>query len=121
MATASSVSKILLPEAFSGSNTFESYSTHFEQLTELQNLKSTVTRTEVDERRFYFAYISKKYAIQFYPNLPETTTNSIDETIEAFRRHYSEKSVIFCGRLARRVQQADKKLTIFLGICSHWR
>ena len=42
MATASSVSKILLPEAFTGSNYFENYITLFELLAELQNWKRTV-------------------------------------------------------------------------------
>ena len=34
---------------------------------------------------------------------------------KAFREHYSEKPVAFRGRLARRVQQPEEKLTNFLG------
>ena len=37
MAVVSSVSKELLPEAFTGSNDFESYLTHVELLADLQN------------------------------------------------------------------------------------
>ena len=70
MATASSVSKMLLPEAFTGSNNFESYLSHFEQLVELQNLKRIVTRTETDERPYYFVFILKKNCNQLLPYPP---------------------------------------------------
>ena len=39
--TTSSISRVLLPEAFTGSNDLESYVTHFELLAELQKWRST--------------------------------------------------------------------------------
>ena len=89
MATASSVSKMILPEAFTGSNDFENYLTHFELLVELQNWKRTVSGTETDERPHYFALRLQKSAIEFHRILPEAATNSYDETVKAFQRHYS--------------------------------
>ena len=52
---------MLLPEAFTGSNDFESYLAHFEQLAELQKWKNTEPASssgaarEIDERPHYFA------------------------------------------------------------------
>ena len=89
MATASSVSKILLPEAFTGSNDFENYLTHFELLAELQNWKRTVRGIKTDERPHYFALRLQKSAIEFYRTLSEATRNSYDETVKAFQRHYN--------------------------------
>ena len=114
MATASSVSQMLLSEALIGSNGFESYFKHFELLAELQNWKRTVSETEIDKRPHYFALRSQKAANKFYRTLPEATGNSYDETYEAFRRHYKEKPSVFRGRLARRVQQAGEEFTDFL-------
>ena len=44
----------------------------------------------------------------------EDNGKSYDETVKFFRQHYNEKSVVFKGKLPRRVQQPGKKLTIFL-------
>ena len=54
-------------------------------------------------------------AIEFYCTLWEDTRKSYDENVQAFRQHYNEKPVVFRGRLARSVQQHDKKLTDFCG------
>ena len=117
MAAASSTSKMLLPEAFTGSNDLESYITHFELLAELQNWKRTegTPAREVDERPHYFALRLQKAAIEFYRTLPQATRENYDQCVKAFREHYSEKPVVFRGRLARRVQQPGEKLTDFLG------
>ena len=112
-------SKTLLPEPFTRSNDFECYVTHFELLSQLQQWqrKETVNgaETEIDERRHYIALRLQKLAIYFYRTLSEDTRKSYDETVKAFRQHYSEKPVVFRGRLARRVQPTGEKLTDFLG------
>ena len=51
-------SKTLHPEPFTGSDAFESYVTHFELLSQLQNWQRKETdgaETEIDERPHYFA------------------------------------------------------------------
>ena len=45
--------------------------------------------------------------------------DSYDETLKAFRNHYSEKPVVFRGRLVRRIQQPGEKLMDFLGDSKH--
>ena len=112
-------SKTLLPEPFTGSNDFEIYVTHFELLSQLQKgqRKETVNgaETEIDERPHYFALRLQMLAIDIYRTLSEDTRKSYDETAKAFRHHYNAKTVVFRGRLARRVQQPREKLTDFLG------
>ena len=87
---AGSVSKMLLPEAFAGSNDFESYLTHFELLAELQKWKRTEPASsggatcEIDERPHYFALRLQKSAIEFYRTLPQNVRDSYDETFKAF-------------------------------------
>ena len=87
---AGSVSKMLLPEAFTGSNDFESYLIHFELLAELQKWKRTEpassggTAREIDERPHYFAFRLQKSAIEFYRTLPQNERYSYDETVRAF-------------------------------------
>ena len=71
--------------------------------------------TKIDERPHYFALRLQKSTIDFYRTLSEDTRKSYDETVKAFRQHYNEKTVVFRGRLARRVQQPGEKLTDFLG------
>ena len=66
MAWVSSVSKMLWPEAFSGSNDFASYITHFEIFSELQNKKSTLNSTKTDERPQYFALRMKNFFTRGY-------------------------------------------------------
>ena len=61
----------------------------------------------------------RKTAIEFYRTLPQNVRDSYDETVKAFRNHYSEKPVVFRGRLARRVQHPGEKLTDFLGDLKH--
>ena len=116
MATGST-SRMLLPEAFTGSNNLESYVTHFELLAELQKWKRTEgdPAREVDDRPHYFAISLQKSAIEFYRTLPQATRENYDECVKAFREHYSKKPVVFRGRLARRVQQPGEKLKEFLG------
>ena len=108
-------SRMLLPEAFTGSNDLESYVTQFELLAELQKWKRTEgdPAREVDERPHYFALRLQKSAIEFYRSLQQATRETYDECVKAFREHYSEKPVVFRGRLARRVLQPGKKLTDF--------
>ena len=110
-------SKTLLPEPFTASNDFESYVTHFELSSQLQKWqrKDTVNgaETEIDERPHYSALRLQKSAIDFYRTLSEDKRKSYDE--RPFRQHYNEKSVVFRGRLARRVLQSGEKLTDFLG------
>ena len=81
--TASSVSKMLLPEQFTGSNDFESYLTHFELLAELQNWKCTVSGTKTDERPIFLALRLQKFAIKFYRTLSDANRNSFDDTAKA--------------------------------------
>ena len=68
-------SKTLLPEPFTGSNDFESYTTHFELLSQLQKWqrKETVNGagTEIDERPHYFALRLQKSAIDYFRKTPE--------------------------------------------------
>ena len=45
--------------------------------------------------------------------------DSYDETVKAFRNHYSEKPIVFRGRLARRVRHPGEKLKDFLGDLKH--
>ena len=106
MATGST-SRMLLPEACTGSNDLESYVTHFELSAELQKWKRTEgdPAREVDERPHFFALRLQKSAIEFYRTLPQATRKNYDECVKAYREHYSEKLVVFRGRLARRVQQ----------------
>ena len=94
-------SKALLPEPFTGSNDFESYVTHFELLSQLQNWqrKETVNgaETEIDERLHYFALRLQKSAMDFYRTLSEDTRKSYDGTVKSFRYRYNEKPVVFPG------------------------
>ena len=108
---------MLLPEAFTGSNDLESYVTHFELLAELQKWRRTEgdPAREVDERPHYFALRLQKSAIEFYRTLPQATRENYDECVKAFREDYSEKPVVFRGRLACRVQQPGEKLADFPG------
>ena len=112
-------SKTLFLEPFNGSNDFESYVTQFELLSQLQKWqrKETVNgaETKIDKRPHYFALRLHKSAIDFYRTLSEDTRKSYDETVKAFRELYTEKPVVFPGRLARRFQQPGEKLTDFLG------
>ena len=65
--------------------------------------------TKIDERpHFFFALRLQKTAIDFYRTLSDDTRKSNDETIKAFRQHYNEKTVVFRGRLTRRLQQLVK-------------
>ena len=82
--TASSVSKMLLPEQFTGSNGFESYLTHFELLADLQNWKCTVSGAKNDERLIFLALRSQKSAIKFYHTLSDSNRNSFDDIAKAF-------------------------------------
>ena len=95
----------------------ESYVTHFELLAELQKWRRTEgdPAREVDERPHYLALRLQKSAIEFYRTLPQATRENYDECVKAFGEHYSEKPVVFRGRLACRVQQPGEKLTDFLG------
>ena len=87
---AGSVSRMLLPEIFTGSNDFESYLTQFELLAELQKWRRTERASsggavcEIDERPHYFALHLQKSAIEFYRTLPQNVRDSYDETVEAF-------------------------------------
>ena len=71
--------------------------------------------TETDERPHHSILRLQKSATEFYRAFREATQNRGVETVKAFRRHYSEKPVIFRGRVARCVQQTSNKLTNFLG------
>ena len=108
-------SKNLLQELFRGSIDFECYITHFELLSQLQKWqrKETVdhAKTEIDERLHYFALRLQKSAINSYRTLMEDTRKSYDETVKTFRQQYNEKTVVFRGRLARRVSQPGENLT----------
>ena len=79
MATGST-SRMLLPEAFTGSNDLKNYVTHFELLAELQKWKGTEEdpAREVDERPHYFALRLPKSAIEFYHTLPQSTRENYD-------------------------------------------
>ena len=116
---ATGTSKMLLPEPFTGSNDIESYITHFELLANLQNWVRTETREEndvqIDDRPHYFALRLQKSAIDFYRTLTDAQKESYDELKKALRTHYTEKPVVFRGRLARRTQSPGEKLTDFLG------
>ena len=84
-----------------------------------QNLQRKETEngaeTKIDDRTCYFALRLQKLAIDFYHTISEDTRKSYDETVKAFRQHYSEKPVVFWGKLARTVQQPGEKITNFLG------
>ena len=84
MATGST-SRMLLPEAFTGSNNLESYVTHFELLAELQKWKRTEgdPAREVDDRPHYFALSLQKSAIEFYRTLPQATRENYDQCVKA--------------------------------------
>ena len=75
--TTGSTSRMLLPEALTSSNDFESYVTHFELIAELQKWKKTEgdPTSEVDERSHYFALRLQKSAMEFsqYRTLPQAT------------------------------------------------
>ena len=105
---ASGTSKMLLPELFTGPNDIESYITHFELLANLQNWVRIETRegndVQIDDQPHYFALRLQKSAIDFYRTLTDAQKASYDELKKAFRTHYTEKPVVFRGRLARRTQ-----------------
>ena len=84
--TTGSTSRMLLPEAFTGSNDSESYMTHFELLAELQKWRRTEgdPACEVDERPHYFALRLQKSAIEFYRTLPQATRENYNECVKAF-------------------------------------
>ena len=94
----------------------ESYLTHFELLTELQKWKRNEgdPAREVNERPHYFALGLQKSALEFYRTLSQATRGNYDECVQPFREHYSEKPVVFRGRLACLVQPPGEKLTDFL-------
>ena len=85
MATGS-ISRMLLPKPFTGSNDLESYVTYFELLAELQKWRRTEgdPACEVDERPHYFALRLQKSAIEFYRTLPQATKENYDECVKAF-------------------------------------
>ena len=85
MATGST-SRMLLPEAFTGSNDLESYVTHFELLAELQKWKRTEAdpAREVNERPQCFALRLQKPATEFYRTLPQATRENYDDCVKAF-------------------------------------
>ena len=116
---ATGTSKMLLPEPFTGSIDIESYITHFELLAHVQKWKRTLRRdgneVEIDERPHYFVLRLQKSAIDFYRTTTDAQKGSYDETVKAFRTHYTEKPVVFRGRLSRRIQHPGEKLTDFLG------
>ena len=111
--------KTVLPELFTFSNDFEIYVTQFELLSQIQKWqrKETVngSETEIDDRPHYFALRLQKSAIDFYRTISEDTRKSYYMTVNTSRQHYYEKLVVFRGRLARRFQQPDEKLTDFFG------
>ena len=116
---ATGTSKMLLPEPFTGSNDIESFIPHFELLANLRNCVRTKTRegndVQIDDRPHYFALRLQKSAIDYYRTLSDTQRASYDELKKAFRTQYTEKLVVFRGRLARRTQSPGEKLTGFLG------
>ena len=59
----------------------------------------------MDERPHKFALRLQKYATEFYRTLPQATSENYDKSVKVFRGNYGENSVVFRGRLARRVQQ----------------
>ena len=63
--------------------------------------------------RIIFALRLQKLAIDFYLTLSEDTNNKYDQTVKLFRQKYNEKSAVFRGKLARRVNQPGEKLTEF--------
>ena len=84
MATVST-SRMLLPEANTGSNDLESYVTHFELLAELQKWKTIEGHParEIVERPHYFALRLQKSAIEFYLKLQE---NIIINALKLFEK-----------------------------------
>ena len=74
-----------------------------------------VPAREVDELTHYFDLRLQKFTIEFNRTLPQATGENYNECVKAFREHYSEKPVVFRGRLARCIQQPGEKLTNFLG------
>ena len=116
---ATGTSKTLLPELFTGSNDIESCLIHFELLANLRNWVRTETcegnDVQIDDRPHYFALRLQKSAIDFNRTLTDSHKASYDELLKAFRTHYTEKPVVFPGRLARRTQSPGEKLTDFLG------
>ena len=81
-----STSRVLLPEAFIGSNDLESYVTHFQLLAELQKWKRTegYPARQIDKRPHYFALRLQKSAIEFYRTLPQATRDNYDECFKTF-------------------------------------
>ena len=84
-------SKISFPKPFSGSNLHNS----FGAVAHLQNWIRTETRdgneVEIDKRPHYFALRLQKSAFDFYRTLTDAQKSSYDETVKAFRTHYTEK------------------------------
>ena len=73
------------------------------------------TKFEIDKRPHYFAFQLQKSAIGFHRTLADAQKCSYDETVKAFRTHYTEKRVVFRGCLASRIQHPGEKLTNFWG------
>ena len=109
---ATSTSKTLIPEPFTGSNHIESDITHLELLERLRKWGKSETHdgNEVEINEHNFALRLVKSASDFYCSLTDAQEASFDETIQDFRTQCTEKSVDFGGRLARKMQHAEDKL-----------
>ena len=111
---ATGTSNMLFPGHFTGSINLETYMTLFEFLAHLQKRKrnETCKRTEVqiDERPqpHHLALGHKESTIGFCRILRDPQKASYEETVLSSMALYTENSIVFCGRLGRRMQHLGK-------------
>ena len=104
---------MFLLEPFTGSNDIESYITHFELLVQIQKWIRAETRdgkqVKIDAPPHSFALRLQKKSIDFYRILMVEKKTKYGETLGAFGTTFTDKPVVFRGRLARRVQLPGEK------------
>ena len=121
------VSKLLLPEPFTGTGDITAYITQFELLSTLQNWLKPLSDSSGNQRRdtsgnllfsdkrhTIFPLRLRNSAIEFYQSLDTATKGDYDKLKAAFENQYLEPAEFFRGALRKRVQGETEKVSEFL-------
>ena len=121
------VSKLLLPEPFTGTGDITAYITQFELLSTLQKWLKPLNDSGGNQRRDtsgYLLFSDKRHtifplrlrnsAIEFYQSLDTATKGDYDKLKAAFENQYLKPAEFFRGALRKRVQGETEKISEFL-------
>ena len=121
------VSKLLLPEPFTGTGDITAYITQFELLSTLQNWLKPLNDSSGNQRRdtsgnllfsdkrhTIFPLRLQTSAIEFYQSLDTATKGDYNKLKAAFENQYLEQAEFFRGALRKRVQGETEKVSEFL-------